>query len=110
MKIEMLSTGDEVLQGDIADTNAAWCGQELNELGLSFSRRQTVADNMDDIVPVVVWNIAEKDWSMLDMYEGYPSYYIKETVNVILDNGTEERTPSPARQFPDSRKNTLCLI
>jgi cation transport regulator ChaC len=21
------------------------------------------------------------------MYEGYPSYYIKETVNVILDNG-----------------------
>lgn len=50
MKIEMLSTGDEVLQGDIADTNAAWCGQELNELGLSFSRRQTVADNMDDIV------------------------------------------------------------
>lgn len=48
-------------------------------------------DNADDIVPVVVWDIAEKDWSMLDMYEGYPSYYVKKTVNVILDNGTEER-------------------
>ena len=48
-------------------------------------------DNTDDIVPVVVWDIAEKDWSMLDMYEGYPSYYVKKTVNVILDNGTEER-------------------
>lgn len=24
------------------------------------------------------------------MYEGYPSYYVKEIVNVILDNGEEE--------------------
>ena len=48
-------------------------------------------DNTDDIVPVVVWDIAEKDWSMLDMYEGYPSYYVKKTVNVTLDDGAEER-------------------
>lgn len=44
----------------------------------------------NDIMPVVVWNIADKDWHMLDMYEGYPSYYVKETVNVILDDGREE--------------------
>lgn len=43
-----------------------------------------------DIVPVVVWNIADEDWRMLDMYEGYPSYYVKEIVNVILDNGKKE--------------------
>ena len=48
-------------------------------------------DNTDDIVPVVVWDIAEKDWSMLDMYEAYPSYYVKKTVNVTLDNGAEEK-------------------
>ena len=48
-------------------------------------------DNTDDIVPVVVWDIAEKDWSMLDMYEGYPSYYVKKTVNVTLDDGAEEK-------------------
>ena len=48
-------------------------------------------DNTDDIVPVVVWDIAEKDWSMLDMYEGYPSYYVKKTVNVTLDDGVEEK-------------------
>jgi gamma-glutamylcyclotransferase (GGCT)/AIG2-like uncharacterized protein YtfP len=48
-------------------------------------------DNKDDIVPVVIWNIgSNKDWRMLDMYEGYPSYYVKEIVNVILDNGKEE--------------------
>lgn len=48
-------------------------------------------NNENDFVPVVVWNIADADWAMLDMYEGYPSYYIKETVNVILDNGKIER-------------------
>ena len=47
-------------------------------------------DNDKDIVPVVVWNIADKDWKMLDMYEGYPSYYVKEIVNVILENGETE--------------------
>ena len=48
-------------------------------------------NNNNDIVPVVVWDIDSKDWRMLDMYEGYPSYYVKETVNVILDNGKEEK-------------------
>lgn len=44
-----------------------------------------------DVVPVVVWDIDDKDWHRLDMYEGYPSYYVKETVNVILDNGKKEK-------------------
>ena len=45
-----------------------------------------------DKVPVVVWDInSQEDWKMLDMYEGYPSYYIKETVNVILENGKKEK-------------------
>lgn len=48
-------------------------------------------DNENDLVPVVVWNIADNDWHRLDMYEGYPSYYIKETVNVILDDGKIEK-------------------
>lgn len=48
-------------------------------------------DNENDFVPVVVWNIADSDWVRLDMYEGYPSYYVKETVNVILDNEKIEK-------------------
>lgn len=44
-----------------------------------------------DRVPVVVWDIADEDWDRLDMYEGYPSYYIKEDVSVKLDNGKIEK-------------------
>ncbi|MGY5452691.1 CinA family nicotinamide mononucleotide deamidase-related protein [Agarivorans sp. MS3-6] len=66
MKIEMLSTGDEVLQGDIADTNAAWCGQVLNEMGLGFSRRQTVADQLDDIVDALKQAAQRSDWVLVN--------------------------------------------
>ena len=47
--------------------------------------------NKDDFVPVVVWNLENKtDKEMLDRYEGYPSYYIKRNVNVVMDGTGEE--------------------
>lgn len=47
--------------------------------------------NKDDFVPVVVWNLENKtDKEMLDGYEGYPSYYIKRNVNVVMDGTGEE--------------------
>ena len=48
-------------------------------------------DNENDFVPVVAWDIDSKDWNRLDIYEGYPLYYVKKTVNVILDNGKIEK-------------------
>lgn len=61
---------------------------ELHGWKLVFNvHADVIKGKKNDIVPVVVWNIADKDWRMLDRYEGYPSYYVKETVNVILDNG-----------------------
>lgn len=44
------------------------------------------ADN-DSVVPVVVWDIDDDDWAALDMYEGYPDYYIRTGVTVNFDNG-----------------------
>ena len=69
------------------------CNGKLKGWQLVFNRHANVikTDNENDFVPVVAWNIVDKDWAMLDMYEGYPLYYIKETVNVILDNGKIEK-------------------
>nr|WP_240695230.1 CinA family nicotinamide mononucleotide deamidase-related protein [Corallincola luteus] len=47
LRIAMISTGDEVLQGDIVDTNAAWLSQLLNDHGLQMSWRLTVADDLE---------------------------------------------------------------
>ena len=69
------------------------CNGRLKGWKLVFNYHADVirTNNENDFVPVVVWNVAEDDWVRLDMYEGYPSYYIKEIVNVILDNGKVEK-------------------
>ena len=64
---------------------------ELHGWKLVFNIHADVIEGAEnDVVPVVVWNIANEDWRMLDVYEGYPSYYVKEIVKVILEDGKEE--------------------
>ncbi len=69
------------------------CNGKLKGWRLVFNVHADIikTDDENDFVPVVAWDIANCDWKNLDMYEGYPSYYIKETVNVILDNGKTEK-------------------
>lgn len=62
----MLSTGDEVLQGDIVDSNAAWVGQQLLEQGLKFTRRQTVADDLEMLVDVLDESCQRADWLLVN--------------------------------------------
>ena len=68
------------------------CNGKLHGFKLVFNVHADIikTDNDNDVVPVVVWDIADKDWKVLDMYEGYPSYYVKEIVNVILEDGKAE--------------------
>ena len=40
-------------------------------------------------MPVVVWEISDRDERSLDYYEGYPRYYIKEEWPVRMDDGSE---------------------
>ncbi len=53
IKVEMLSTGDEVLYGQIVDTNAAWLADYLFSQGLPMSRRNTSGDSLDDLISVL---------------------------------------------------------
>lgn len=50
LKIAMLSTGEEVLHGDIVDTNAAWLSQRFFESGYSVTKRSTVGDELPALV------------------------------------------------------------
>jgi len=53
IRVEMLSTGDEVLHGQIVDTNAAWLAELLFQEGLPMTSRQTVGDSMEELVSVL---------------------------------------------------------
>ncbi|CAN5784075.1 competence/damage-inducible protein A [soil metagenome] len=46
MKVEIINTGTELLIGDVINTNAAWLGQRLVELGLSIERSTCVPDGI----------------------------------------------------------------
>ncbi|NIF30950.1 nicotinamide mononucleotide deamidase-related protein YfaY [Enterobacter sp. Cy-643] len=61
LKVEMLSTGDEVLYGQITDTNAAWLADYFFHQGLPMSRRNTVGDSLPDLVAVLKERSHEAD-------------------------------------------------
>lgn len=50
MRIELISTGDELLTGDITDTNASWLAGQLTEKGLKLAAKSTVGDDLDELV------------------------------------------------------------
>ncbi|EDN56061.1 probable molybdopterin binding domain protein, partial [Vibrio antiquarius] len=46
----MLSTGEEVLHGDIVDTNAAWLSSLFYQHGFGLTKRSTVGDSLSSLV------------------------------------------------------------
>jgi nicotinamide-nucleotide amidase len=47
--VSILTIGDELLIGQVIDTNSAWMAQELNKIGLWVNRRIAVGDRWNDI-------------------------------------------------------------
>ncbi len=47
LNVVMISTGEEVLYGDITDTNAAWLSAQFFEQGFAMTRRVTVGDDYE---------------------------------------------------------------
>jgi len=57
----MLSTGDEVLHGQIVDTNAAWLADMLFQQGLPITSRTTVGDSLESLIATLQTRSHEAD-------------------------------------------------
>jgi competence/damage-inducible protein CinA-like protein len=57
----MLSTGDEVLHGQIVDTNAAWLADMLFQQGLPMTSRTTVGDSLESLIATLQTRSDEAD-------------------------------------------------
>lgn len=53
MKAEIITIGDEILIGQIIDTNSAWIANELNLIGIDVCRMISIADQADEIIRAV---------------------------------------------------------
>lgn len=51
--LEILSQGEEIVTGQVTDTNAAWLSQQSAVLGFSLARHTAVGDKLDDLVQVL---------------------------------------------------------
>ncbi len=56
VKASIITIGDELLIGQVIDTNSAWIAQELNKIGIQVQRRVAVGDSWDGI-----WNVLDEE-------------------------------------------------
>jgi nicotinamide-nucleotide amidase len=50
MKAEIITIGDEILIGQITDTNSAWMATELNRIGVAVDRITSISDTREAIM------------------------------------------------------------
>jgi nicotinamide-nucleotide amidase len=58
----IITIGDELLIGQVIDTNSAWMAQELNKTGIWVKRRVAVGDKWDEI-----WNALDEESKHADI-------------------------------------------
>jgi nicotinamide-nucleotide amidase len=47
---EIITIGDEILIGQVIDTNSAWIAHQLNDIGINVSQITSISDNKDHII------------------------------------------------------------
>lgn len=53
MKAEIITIGDELLIGQVVDTNSAWMAERLNEVGIELYQITSVHDNREHILHAI---------------------------------------------------------
>jgi len=53
MFAEIITIGDELLIGQVVDTNSAWMGQELNKIGIEVLRIVSIRDREKEIIEAI---------------------------------------------------------
>lgn len=61
MNASIITIGDELLIGQVIDTNSAWIAQELNKTGIWVKRRVAVGDIREDICTALDQEIKHSD-------------------------------------------------
>lgn len=65
MIANIITIGDEILIGQIIDTNSAWIAEELNKIGVSVNRIESISDKHEDIIKALNSSITEVDLVIL---------------------------------------------
>ena len=61
MTAYLLTVGDEILIGQITDTNSAWMAQQLNPQGIRIVGKSSVGDVHEDIIEAIDYALSKAD-------------------------------------------------
>jgi len=61
MKAEIITIGDEILIGQIVDTNSAWIATQFNLLGIRISQITSISDSREHILFTLMRSLNEND-------------------------------------------------
>ena len=62
VNVSIITIGDELLIGQVVDTNSAWIAQQLNKAGIRVKRRVAVGDVKDEI-----WKALDEETAQADV-------------------------------------------
>ena len=65
MTVNIITIGDEILIGQVIDTNSAWLGQQLNLVGAKVSEIHTVGDSYKTITEAIESSLKKADVVLL---------------------------------------------
>ncbi len=95
---ELVTSGTEILLGDIVDTNAAWIAQELREIGVNLYYKTTVGDNEPRLRGVLEMALARSDVVLVTGGLG-------PTADDITRDAIANATGCPLERHPDIEDN-----
>lgn len=65
MKADIITIGDEILIGQIIDTNSAWIAARLGEIGVSIRRKYSIGDRREEIISAVEESLAKAEVTII---------------------------------------------
>ena len=95
---ELVTSGTEILLGDIVDTNAAWIAQQLREIGVNLYYKTTVGDNEPRLRGVLEMALARSDVVLVTGGLG-------PTADDITRDAIANATGCPLETHPDIEDN-----
>jgi nicotinamide-nucleotide amidase len=107
---EIISIGDELLYGQILDTNSKWLSEEMDKIGVKVERKTTVGDNPEAMVEA--FTAASKKADIILMTGGLGPTKDDLTKNILADmfNSSLKLFPEAledVRKFFESRGREL---
>lgn len=97
LNAEIVTTGTEILLGEIVDTNAAWIAQQLRDVGVNLFYKTTVGDNLARIRGVLELCMSRSDVIIC-------SGGLGPTVDDMTRHAIAEATGCPLQMHEPSRR------